>query len=808
MNKATLLNAIRTYNPAYKPEIIRKPTKAELYTTAKKMNIHGRSRMNKADLLIAINDPTYIPPPTTARLYVEAKQPKIHGMNKREVIDPAQLVEITRLLKKEKPRKTGGAINDNFQTFRIDVNEVDIVKAFELAKPQMLGIITSGKLQIRFAAEFYRAPSDGTTEYNIFYNGTPNKIIQPSTDIDAYLNEYRDERYLTETDGVFDLKFQVGSGWVFSKILYFEIRTAPYDPLAGSSYIDLPPYLKNKKAIINVKNEDQQCFKWALLSALHPVDRDAERVSKYKQYDNELNFEGIQFPVDVKKIPKFERQNNISVNLVGYSDNKMSILHSSKKKYDKSIDLIIINEDEKNHYCWIKSYSRFMGAADRHRTYWCRNCHAHFYSEEKLEIHKQLCYDNKEAIIEIPKEKTIKFKNVQFTEYVPYVIYADFESTLYKINTCIPNPHNPYTVETQSHVPNSFCYAVVYEGRIVRQKLYRGDDAAKVFVKDMETEVDLISQEYHKNCPINGPTADSDKCTYCKCEFTDANPKVMHHNHLKKSNNFIAVLCNNCNLKCKLPKFVPVYFHNMSGYDSHLFVKELAYDDLDIKIIPQNSEKYISISKVVKHERNYKGPNGEDKVYKRSIDIRFLDTFKFMASSLDKLAKNLTDEQMTITSSEYKGEDFKLLRQKGIYPYDYMDSTDRFLETELPAKDKFYSTLYDETVTDDQYEFAKAVWKNFRCKTLGDYHDLYLKTDVLLLADIFENFRKTCLTAYGLDPSWCYTTPGLAWQAMLKVTGVELDILDDVAKILFMERGIRGGLSNALRDTPLPTINT
>ena len=121
-----------------------------------------------------------------------------------------------------------------------------------------------------------------------------------------------------------------------------------------------------------------------------------------------------------------------------------------------------------------------------------------------------------------------------------------------------------------------------------------------------------------------------------------------------------------------------------------------------------------------------------------------------------------------------------------------MDSWERFEETQLPEKETFYSKLTDENISDGDYEHAKKVWEMFGCKNLGDYHDLYVKTDVNLLADVFENFRNLCMEQYGLDPAHYYTSPGLSWDALLKKTGVELELFTDFQMHLFIESG-RGG---------------
>ena len=118
-----------------------------------------------------------------------------------------------------------------------------------------------------------------------------------------------------------------------------------------------------------------------------------------------------------------------------------------------------------------------------------------------------------------------------------------------------------------------------------------------------------------------------------------------------------------------------------------------------------------------------------------------------------------------------------LLTGKGVYPYDYMNAFEKFNDEQLPSKEQFYSRLTEEDITNDDYNKAKQVWKHFDIKNMGEYHDLYLKTDVLLLTDVFENFRDMCLSYYGLDPVYYYTLPNFAIDAMLKLTGIEIDLV-------------------------------
>ena len=290
------------------------------------------------------------------------------------------------------------------------------------------------------------------------------------------------------------------------------------------------------------------------------------------------------------------------------------------------------------------------------------------------------------------------------------------------------------------------------------------------------------------------------QCHICFKPFDDPqnNRKVRDHCHY--TGLYRGAAHNSCNLKYRIPDFVPIVFHNLSGYDAHLFIRELGkrFNKEDIGCIAENKEKYINFNvKIPVKLAGVIDKNGKE-VHKK-VSLRFIDSCRFMASSLDKLASNLSDDQCKNLREFYKEEGvFKLMRRKGVYPYEYMDSWDRFEETKLPAKEAFYSRLNMKGISDRDYERAEQVWYTMREKTLGGYHDVYLRTDVLLLADVFETFRETCLEHYKLDPAHFYTAPGLTWQAALKYTGQTLELLTDVDMLLMFERGIRGGISQTV----------
>ena len=186
-------------------------------------------------------------------------------------------------------------------------------------------------------------------------------------------------------------------------------------------------------------------------------------------------------------------------------------------------------------------------------------------------------------------------------------------------------------------------------------------------------------------------------------------------------------------------------------------------------------------------------------------NLVFIYNMQFMNFSLDNLVKSLVDEDFKYLVEEFGSENLEILKQKGAYPYEYMNSIERFNEEKLCARKYFFSStkkgkidnddkISDGHVSITDYLTWEKVWDKFKMKNMGDYLDHYLK-DVLLLADVFEKFIYTCLKFYELDPCYYFSSPGLSWEAMLKMTGVKLEKISDINKYLFVEKGSKGGIS-------------
>ena len=417
------------------------------------------------------------------------------------------------------------------------------------------------------------------------------------------------------------------------------------------------------------------------------------------------------------------------------------------------------------------------------------NCLNGFQTASARVKHYEYCSSNGHVKVNMPaeEEKWLKFYDGQYQFKVPFTLYADFESILKPVDERYREKMNTmkvkrkgkasYTEKINTHVPSGWCVlsTFAYGDAPDPLEMYRGKDCVENFVEYIEEEVRRLYATFPYQ-PMAGLTdvlkrehKTAEKCHICLKEFNDPkNKKVKDHYHYTRL--YRGAAHNNCNLKYRIPDHIFIVFHNLSGYDAHLFIKELGrrFNKNDIRVTAENKEKYISFN--VKMNVKLAGARDEDgKEVHKNIQLRFIDSFKFMASSLDKLASDLDDDQCKNLREFYREEEvFRLMRPKGVYIYEYIDGWKKFEETNLQPKDAFYCRFNMKGISDQDYEHAQQVWNIMEKKTLGCYHDTYLKTDVLLLADVFETFWNTGLKSYKLDPAQFYTASGLAWQTLLK----------------------------------------
>ena len=640
------------------------------------------------------------------------------------------------------------------------------------------------------------------------------KLVLEGTDESELYNEMVDEI----EEEIQKVQEAEGSGWQFLKVIKLVLHTTRWEPLYGSSYIPLDPYLANKKAIINMKNEDDKCFMWSVLRALYPKDKNAERIdNELKSKQDIINMKGICYPVSLQAVDRFEHLNpNISISILGYNNENLvhPIRISKYTGFEHDITLLLLKEaikkengiEEKTHYTLVKNISALIASQiNNHKgtRHICLNCFNSFKTPKALETHKNYCYENESVKINMPPPGTfLRFKNFLHSEKAPFAVYADFESLIKPMDNCNPDPNKSYTKKYQKHEPISFSYYInssmvgVYKPVLRKYTKTKPEDAdaMDVFIKWLEEDVKAIANIKPKQMIFTEEDEKQfNKASDCWiCGEYLGNDRVRDHCHY--TGRYRGPAHNSCNLKYRKPKIISVFFHNLSGYDSHLFIKKLGTPDKkeNIDCIPNNEEKYISFSKTI-ITGQYTNKKGEikDKTFK----IVFKDSLKFMSSSLGALVNNLPKDAFINLLKYFTPKQAEILKQKGFYPYEYMNTEEKFNDTNLPPREAFYSKLSGKGISNKDYKHALNVWNTFKMKSFKEYHELYNITDVLLLADVFENIRNICLKIYGLDPVYYFTAPGLAWDACLKITGIDLELLSDVNMLLMFEKGIRGGIS-------------
>ena len=643
------------------------------------------------------------------------------------------------------------------------------------------------KFQLALNIHLRKIKQDGSEACtNSVFRYKQQALLQP-----AEIEKTLDEAF-PHILGILEKWTQNGSGWTIDYISTLWLDIAKYRPLRGGSYIPLPAAVKNKKAVVNVKNKDDRCAVWTILAAIFPVAKNPQRPSKYPQ-DHGFDFTGIDYPTPISQISRIEKQNDLAINVFGWDNaHTCVIIHrlSDAAQARTTVNMLLIEKAGKLHYTWIKDLNRLLYDQSKHRErkYFCERCLHGYTREDLLEAHKPDCRGIGQTAVrvEMPeagKNDKLTFQNHHKQFPAPFVIYADFEALTTKIEGPELDPSVSNTQRTQLHETCSYCYVVVRcDGKTETPVEYRGPDTSDHFLRAIQAEEREIKKVLANPEDMLMTPEDilnhsrAGVCHICEKPFACAGDSVRDHCHI--TGKYRGAAHNVCNLKLRLnPKttVIPVVFHNLRGYDSHLLMQAISRVEGKVSCIPNNTEKYISFS---------------------LGQLRFIDSAQFLLAPLDKLVAANTPEAFQITA-EYEPNQQRrgLLLRKGVYPYEYMDSWERFADTRLPPKASFYSKLTGEHISDKDYAHAQNVWEVFGCQSMGDYCDLYCRTDVLLLADVFETFRKTCMGQYSLDPAHYYTSPGLSWDALLKKTGVELELLTDYDQHLFIEKGLRGGIS-------------
>ena len=295
----------------------------------------------------------------------------------------------------------------------------------------------------------------------------------------------------------------LNSRFVFDEVLFTNIDFHQLNLTRGSSYLPLPNWLAPKKAIINPKNEDQECFKWAVIAASRweEINNNPERISKLKRFEKDFDWSGIGFPVSVKDISKFEFRNQISINVLAIEGKQIYICRK-EGNHERIINLMIISENNRKHYVAIKSFSRLLSSENtkhKGKEYFCMNCLQGFKEESSRDEHIGYCIDYGSVKVEMPhKNPIVQYSDGQFQFKVPFIMYADFESILEPIQGLGNDPRISSTRGINNHIPSGWCVRSEFAyGKVENPlKLYRGKDCVKKFCDHVIGEARRLYQSF------------------------------------------------------------------------------------------------------------------------------------------------------------------------------------------------------------------------------------------------------------------------------------------------------------------------
>ena len=623
---------------------------------------------------------------------------------------------------------------------------------------------------------------------------------------------------LRETLSRVDDLEETGSGWSLASVADIRLAIGKCTLHGGnpaSNSKDLIKQIKGKDQLLDVEVDRDLCFLGAL--AQHFIQSHTDFETK-KWIASVPNLGNLEFPLDFRKVSKFEELNpqlETGINIF-LKDGKMVYpVHRSAAENPKNYANLLLfpyTEGGKKlwHYVYIKDLDAFLqcynthgGVARRHKSVHCTNCLSNFTSQNALKTHQELCFNNREQMLVMPKAG----EKIEFTNHLKrfghdFIGYADFESVLIPADrkdhpTC-KNCQREGDISKCKHATKiqnnqqAICYSLVYvdrEKNVVFQRTEIDRDIMPKFFKALKDAEDLLLPQLQvaKHNMIwtkedEDRYAKSVVCHVCGKPYESQGKLAKVRDHCHRTGKHLGGAHMSCNVNRRAKTNLQVYFHNFSKYDSHFIAQH--YDgrtkNTRVKAMAYNSERFriINLGKT-----------------------QLMDSLSLLDAPLAELAGDLVrgDHPFKILESSgiYESEEQKqlLIRGKGIYPYEYITSYKRLLESRLPDREHFYSRLQDEVPAEEDYQHALKTFEAFGCRNIADYTRLYCHLDTLLLAEIMSEFMDEAMKDFGLDASNYISLPQLSFDGMFKKFNLSLDVIPDPDMILLFESAIRGGVS-------------
>ena len=701
------------------------------------------------------------------------------------------------------------------------------------------------RYRLKFVCLMRNENMDGTILDTFYFNNEPKNLVKGELDLERDID--KEFELLRNQVISLDIEQQEGSGWSFECSEAFMITITKMSSKRMGSYIEFAPRNEKgnllkafKRYTINVRNtETQKCVLYCIiLSKFGEIIRgDKTSVDQLKPFMSLVDDTDVEYPVSEKDLLTLERINskslNIAINVWRYvSSQRIEPYYISKvrTKGRTECNMLLLQEADqdgkilKQHLIHIsdmsalfKECNRSTGRQQRKHTF-CPSCfHFKTQSYTKMMAHWKVCTDSNyfKKIYPEPENEFLPDGNIlpppnSSKSERPYLRgFFDFETmhciqndSCRKCLTKLKNLGSTGTFEVDcqhqkeqqtvrmTELP-AICFNLLIldeEGATVFEEYYQGADAAAQFSKLLYAIEDKMMKIIETNTKMVMTDEDlktfvaATECEECGKVFDESVPKCRDHHHF--SGKFRGTLCNNCNLQKKCLRFIPLYCHNFSGFDSHLILRSLDIDQGRFETLSRNTEKIITMS---------------------LGKFKLIDSSSFMPESLENLASNLLDKgkdcfKQTEKLSQNSKTKFELLLRKGVFCYEYLDDVSKLDDEVLPPREAFYSVLKEASVNEEDYAFAQNVWKKFKCKTLGCYMKLYCTLDVRLLADVWTDWAATTSKPFKIEAEAGFISlPSFAFNCFLGKTYQDDNVvitLIDKNMIPFhddVQEGIRGG---------------
>ena len=631
-----------------------------------------------------------------------------------------------------------------------------------------------------------------------------------------------------------------GSGYVLQEVLSLDLEIFNFSALkAGCANINMRN-IENKNHLLSVNNQNDYCLLYSIAAAFTRhlySDEEQTDPTTYNQWiANKLLIQDVNFPSaleDIQTLVKNNPELDMNINVYCLQNNKRYPMAKNIKienqKGKNVINLLRLSHKDGNsvhngHFVLIKDLDSFLARKTQrdkksqiYKKKFCPLCLCQFRSEdsEKYVNHKKLC-TNKRAQKEIlpDKDDRVEFHNydkkyqTEITGFFDLECVLKPEESLKQCPDCVFNckceNDNSFTIEKNLHKPVIYSFCLVdLDGKLLAEESKwcpDGDAHVKLLERllDIQNEILEVSNKF---LPMEQLSAEERRtllkkqryrCNHCDIKFKRSDTIVLDHHHFTSQTHGLAH--QSCNLNRSRKKKIAMFAHNASNYDMHFILNALAKVSNERKVysqcLPKNSESYRALT----------------------IDsYRFLDSYSFLPHSLDELVKDYTarikPEDMSLLNQsklvENKKEEFssdsetrrKFILRKGVFPYEYCSDSNILYEKNLPEIEKFHSSLTEGGITPEDYHHAHNFWKTFNCSNLKDYAMRYCEADVIQLAQVFIDFRKTIFHWAGLDACHYVGLPSLAYDIFLKESSCSIELIRDKSMLQMVQSGIRGGLS-------------